>query len=147
MNHLSKSPAETQRIAADFIKTIVKEGRLTQGPVIIGLTGDLGTGKTVFVQGLAKGLGIDPKHYVNSPTFTLVNEYEGPSVKLIHVDLYRIERPLEIETLGLDDFWRPHHIIAVEWVEKAPDFEKYLDFQVHLTNISPTERKIEILAC
>jgi tRNA threonylcarbamoyladenosine biosynthesis protein TsaE len=68
--HVSKSASQTANIAADFGRTL-KPGR------VIGLIGDLGAGKTTFVQGLARGLGIDPDYYVNSPTFTLINEYRG----------------------------------------------------------------------
>jgi tRNA threonylcarbamoyladenosine biosynthesis protein TsaE len=70
---------------------------------------------------MAKGLGIDPDYYVNSPTFTLVNEYRGRGIPLVHVDLYRIEKPIEGETLGLDEYLASGAVVAVEWVERMPE--------------------------
>jgi tRNA threonylcarbamoyladenosine biosynthesis protein TsaE len=109
------------------------------------LVGDLGAGKTTFVQGLARGLGIDPEYYVNSPTFTLINEYRGKGPDLIHVDLYRIEKPLEGETLGLDEYLGSGAIVAVEWIEKWPELMSFLSFKVHLEVISDHQRSIEIV--
>src|SRR5262245_13327048 len=85
------------------------------------LTGPLGAGKTVFVRGMAEGLGIDPET-VRSPSFTLVNEY-GPSPagrRLVHLDLYRLEQPGEVEELGLADYLGGDAIVAVEWGERLP---------------------------
>ena len=88
---------------------------------IVTLTGPLGAGKTVFVRGLAEGLGIDPRH-VHSPSFTIVGEY-GPSAsgrRLVHADLYRVDRTSEIEDLGLADYLDSGCVVAVEWGEKLP---------------------------
>lgn len=147
MEVFSKSPRETLKFAAEFIKTIIEEGRVEQGPVVIGLTGDLGAGKTVFVQGLASGLGINPKYYVNSPTFTLINEYDGPKQRLIHVDLYRIEKAIDLESIGLVDYMKAGHVIAIEWVERLADSKIMVDFQVKLENMKETERRIGIEKC
>lgn len=136
MEFISKTTAETQKIGSDFTKTLI-----SKTPITVGLIGDLGSGKTTFVQGMAKGLGIDPRYYVNSPTFTMVNEYRGKNVDLIHVDLYRIEKPFEIETLALEEHLHPGRIVVVEWSEKL---EKKLDYQVRFEMISEKERKIEI---
>jgi tRNA threonylcarbamoyladenosine biosynthesis protein TsaE len=87
----------------------------------IALTGTLGAGKTVFVRGMAEGLGLDPRQ-VHSPTFTMVTVY-GPSASgrsLVHVDLYRIDQPAEIEDLGLDSLLEGDAVMAVEWGEKLP---------------------------
>jgi tRNA threonylcarbamoyladenosine biosynthesis protein TsaE len=135
--HVSKSASQTANIAADFGRT------LTSGRVI-GLVGDLGAGKTTFVQGLARGLGIDPDYYVNSPTFTLINEYRGQGPDLIHVDLYRIERPLEGETLGLDEYLASGAIIAIEWIERMPALEKLMTHKVEIREIAPNSREISI---
>ena len=126
MIHYSHSAAETQKIAAGFAKT-VKSGS------VIGLYGDLGAGKTTFVQGMARGLGVGVA--VTSPTFTLVNDY-GP---LIHVDLYRIEQPKEIETLGLEEY--RDRILVIEWAEKWNG----VDFRVSIKDRGGEERKIEII--
>lgn len=135
--HVSKSVSQTANIAADFGRT------LTPGRVI-GLIGDLGAGKTTFVQGLARGLGIDPDYYVNSPTFTLINEYRGQGSDLIHVDLYRIEKPLEGETLGLDEYLASGAIVAVEWIERMPALEKLMTHKVEIREIAPNSREISI---
>jgi tRNA threonylcarbamoyladenosine biosynthesis protein TsaE len=87
---------------------------LSPGTTVL-LYGDLGSGKTVFVRGLAAGLGLDPDE-VSSPTFTIVQEYRGP-VTLQHVDLYRLSPP-EVEDLGLEDLADPATVIAIEWAER-----------------------------
>ncbi len=131
MEYLSKSAAQTQKIGSNFAKKLT-------APVVIGLFGDLGSGKTTFVQGMAKGLGINPNYYVNSPTFTMVNEYKN----LIHVDLYRIEKPTEVETLALEEYAIPGNIVVIEWAEKM---SRRFDFEVHFEQISDKERRIEII--
>ena len=132
---ISRSPSETRRLGADFARRILK--RL---PAVVGLTGGLGSGKTTFVQGMATGLRLEPRHYVNSPTFTLVNEYGN----LIHVDLYRIEREEEIPDLGLEEYLLPERILVIEWAEKIPSSFLSLDFQVHFEAVSDRERRIRI---
>jgi tRNA threonylcarbamoyladenosine biosynthesis protein TsaE len=91
--------------------------RVQPGDVIL-LNGDLGAGKTVFVRGVARGLGA-PADDVSSPTFTLVQEYHG-RVTLYHVDLYRLE-PAEVADLGLDELTGADAVVAVEWGDRWPD--------------------------
>lgn len=96
-------------------------GLLRPGDIVL-LTGSLGAGKTVFVKGLAAGLGLDPGA-VHSPSFTIVSEH-GPApsgIKLVHVDLYRIDAAAEIEDLGLTDYLDGGHVLAVEWGEKISE--------------------------
>lgn len=83
----------------------------------IGLIGDLGAGKTCFVQGIAAGLEIPPEVRVTSPTFTLVNIYRGGRAALVHSDLYRIERAAELVELGLDDLIG-EAVVCVEWADR-----------------------------
>jgi tRNA threonylcarbamoyladenosine biosynthesis protein TsaE len=85
------------------------------GDVIL-LHGELGAGKTAFVRGLARGLGVDPAE-VTSPTFTLIQEYAAPGVVLHHVDLYRLA-PREVDDLGLDELVSSGGIVAIEWPDR-----------------------------
>jgi len=93
-------------------------GQQLTGGEVVALTGDLGTGKTVLTRGIALGLGI-PMDRVSSPTFTLIQEYTG-SIPLIHVDLYRLERPNDISTLGLEEYFTPSTVVVIEWAERFP---------------------------
>lgn len=93
-------------------------GQQLTGGDVLALTGDLGAGKTVLTCGIALGLGI-PMDQVSSPTFTLIQEYSG-AIPLIHVDLYRLEGPSDISTLGLEEYFTPHTIVLIEWAERFP---------------------------
>ncbi len=86
------------------------------GDVLL-LIGDLGAGKTTLVQGICKGLDVKSKEYVRSPTFTLVNEYQG-KYQIFHIDLYRTETTGDIENLGLEEFLNGKGVCLVEWAEK-----------------------------
>ena len=90
---------------------------LEPGTVVL-LEGDLGAGKTAFVRGMAEGFGLDPAD-VSSPTFTIVQEYRGPSVTLQHVDLYRLS-PAEVADLALDDLLDDGSVMAIEWAGHLP---------------------------
>ena len=109
----TRSIDETQRLSQ-------KLGRLLNQPLIIALRGDLGSGKTAFVQGLAKGLEVPDKYYITSPTFTLINEYPG-RLPLMHVDLYRLDNVADLEDIGLDERLYDKAVIAVEWADKLSD--------------------------
>lgn len=109
MIHTSTSEADTRTIAASLAPT------LAAGSTLL-LSGDLGAGKTAFVRGLAEGLGLNPDD-VTSPTFTLVHEYRGGRLPLIHVDLYRLDRA-ELDEIGLDQDLAATGITAVEWSER-----------------------------
>jgi tRNA threonylcarbamoyladenosine biosynthesis protein TsaE len=105
------SEEETVAVGRELAST------LQSGDVVL-LVGDLGAGKTAFVRGLAEGLGVEPSD-VSSPTFTLIQEYRGGRVKLVHVDLYRLNDAREIEDLGLDELGASA-ILVIEWAEKLP---------------------------
>jgi tRNA threonylcarbamoyladenosine biosynthesis protein TsaE len=108
---ISHSPAETEALGAEW-------GRVAERGLVIGLSGELGAGKTQLVKGLARGLGITAR--VHSPTFTLVNEYGGGRLRLFHLDLYRLETPEQIHAAGLEDYLQPDGVTVVEWAERWP---------------------------
>jgi tRNA threonylcarbamoyladenosine biosynthesis protein TsaE len=105
---LTNSPEETRASARRLA------GELSPGAVL-ALHGDLGSGKTCFVQGLAEALGVQT--IVNSPTFTIINEYRG-RYPLYHVDLYRLNSASEAEEIGLEEFIKGDGVAAIEWPEK-----------------------------
>lgn len=107
---VSRGPGETRRLGARLGR------RLRAGDVVL-LSGELGAGKTVFVQGLARGLGFPGS--VSSKSFVLLGEYQGRTLKLYHADLYRLEDPRQAEELALDEYCRDG-ALAVEWPERAP---------------------------
>ena len=90
---------------------------LASGSIVL-IAGDLGAGKTAFVRGMASGLGIDPAD-VTSPTFTLVQEYRGGRLPLVHVDLYRLQS-VEVDDLGLDEMTQQGGAMAIEWPDRLP---------------------------
>jgi tRNA threonylcarbamoyladenosine biosynthesis protein TsaE len=108
---ITRSETETAGVGRDLAQT------LQPGAVVL-LFGDLGAGKTAFVRGLAEGLGVAAEE-VSSPTFTLMQEYRGGRVTLIHVDLYRLNDAREIDDLGLEELGE-HAVLAIEWAERLP---------------------------
>lgn len=113
----SENPEQTRRLG-------IKLGQLLQGGDIICLIGGLGAGKTAFAQGIGEGVGV--KTTMTSPTFTLIHEYSGSDpgreVRLIHMDLYRLNYPEEVEVIGVTDLFQADVIALIEWPEVAWDF-------------------------
>jgi tRNA threonylcarbamoyladenosine biosynthesis protein TsaE len=134
MTRISTSAEETQAIATELARGLVP------GSVLI-LTGDLGAGKTEFVKGVAKGLGIDDS--VTSPTFTLVHEYRGDQVTLYHLDLYRLNSEIELDEIGFDDCLSAGGICAIEWGNKYPGRLPKGYSEVRLTIGENNQRVIE----
>jgi tRNA threonylcarbamoyladenosine biosynthesis protein TsaE len=89
-------------------------------PKVVILRGGLGAGKTTLVKGIAEGFHAATADNVTSPTFTLVHEYRGPEVNVYHIDLYRVDTPRELETLGLDDLMTENSVLLIEWGDKFP---------------------------
>ena len=110
----------TTRTADETQKLGQTIGKWIERPLVIGLTGDLGSGKTAFVQGLAEGLEVPGQYYITSPTFTLINEYPG-RLPLFHIDLYRLEDSGDLQDLGLDELLYDQAVFAIEWAEKMSD--------------------------
>ena len=113
-------------------------------PKVVLLRGDLGAGKTTLVKGIAAGFEAAEEEDVTSPTFTLVHEYRGPHANLFHIDLYRIDTPRELETLGLDDLRSDNSILLIEWGEKFPGLIEQCDFEIALERVGENERRIRI---
>jgi tRNA threonylcarbamoyladenosine biosynthesis protein TsaE len=109
---------------------------------VIALSGDLGAGKTRLVKGFARGLGASGR--VHSPTFTLVNEYGDGRLKLFHLDLYRLETPEQLGSVGLDEFLQPEGISIIEWAERIEHWEPGIRdlIKVRLEIIGENERRI-----
>ena len=110
MEYRSNSPGETEALGAALAK-------LLWPGAVVAFTGDLGAGKTAFVRGMAQGLGVAGR--VTSPTFTIVNEYEGGRLPLFHFDLYRLASSDELFEIGWEDYLRRWGVCAVEWSENA----------------------------
>ena len=109
MEIVSHQPADTEAIGEVW-------GRAARPGTVIGLSGDLGAGKTQLVKGIARGLGISER--VHSPTFALVNEYESGRLPLSHLDLYRLETRAQIVGAGLEDYFQPNGVAVIEWIER-----------------------------
>ena len=112
MEYISNSAQETEALGERLA------ARLRPGDVI-AYTGDLGAGKTAFTRGMARGLGVVGR--VTSPTFTIVNEYEGGRLPLFHFDLYRMDSPEELFDIGWEDYLARGGVCAVEWSENVAD--------------------------
>lgn len=107
---ISHSPEQTLAIGEQW-------GRAAQPGWVIGLSGELGAGKTQLVKGIARGLGSPAR--VHSPTFTLLNEYGGGRLPLFHLDLYRLNSPAEVMGAGLEEYLvNPTGVTVVEWIER-----------------------------
>jgi len=133
---LSDSADQTRRLAQKIAADL-------DSGVVLALTGDLGSGKTCFVQGLARGLQVPEQCPITSPTFTLVNEYSG-RLPLFHVDLYRIEDVADIEDLGLDDLLDGEGITAIEWAERIRSMLPEDFMEIHFEILDDERRKITI---
>ena len=153
MEKVTRSAEQTQKLAAEFAKKL-------KGGEVLCLYGDLGSGKTTFVQGLAKGLGI--KKRILSPTFVLMRSYNISGLEnwriselakdayLYHIDLYRIGSAKETEMLGLQEILDdPQNIVAIEWAEKIKDILPSKRIEVYFEHIDENTRRIRIqpLSC
>jgi len=135
---ISKSPEETQALGERW-------GREAQAGQVIGLSGDLGAGKTQLVKGIARGLVVTER--VHSPTFTLINSYNGGRLSLFHLDLYRLETREQIIGAGLEEFfYGPAGVAVIEWAERwfveAQTFPARFR-RVRIETSGETERRID----
>ncbi|HRY60117.1 MAG TPA: tRNA (adenosine(37)-N6)-threonylcarbamoyltransferase complex ATPase subunit type 1 TsaE [Patescibacteria group bacterium] len=137
----SKSRKQTQKIASDFAKKL-------KGGEILCLYGNLGTGKTTFIQALAKALGV--KENVTSPTFVLMKQYRIMNKKsriknFYHLDVYRLTEPEQALDLGVEEIWSdPHNIIAIEWADKISEILPEKKIDLCFESLDENKRKITI---
>ena len=113
-------------------------------PRLVLLRGDLGAGKTTLIKGIAEGFHAATQQDVTSPTFTLVHEYRGPEVNVYHIDLYRVDTPRQLETLGLDDLIANDSVLLIEWGEKFPRFVRERDVEIAIERTGDTTRRFLI---
>ena len=130
----TKNEAETEELGCRLARSI-------DGGTVIAMYGDLGAGKTAFVRGMAKGLGLDCR--VSSPTFTIVNEYLGER-ELIHFDMYRLSSADELFDIGWEDYISRGAVCAVEWSENVEDAFYGDEIRVTIEKLSDSERKVTI---
>jgi len=134
--HQSHSPAETEAIAAE-LATRIAAGQC------IGLYGELGAGKTQFVRGLVRGLG-GRERSVSSPTFMLLNVYDGGRLTVYHLDAYRVRGSADFQDIGFAELLEQGGLVVIEWADKVLELLPVVRIDVRLETIGPEERSIEI---
>lgn len=134
---ITSSAEETTEWGREFAKRL-------KAPVLVLLSGDLGTGKTTLTKGLVAGLGAANENDVTSPTFTLVHVY-GREAKVYHADLYRIESFHDFETLGMEDLFASPAVAILEWSEKFPLPSPWPQVRVRLEHLGGDKRRITVL--
>ena len=128
------SEAETERVGAEFASKL-------PGGTVVAFYGELGSGKTAFVRGMARGMGLSCR--VSSPTFTIVNEYEGDRA-LFHFDMYRLGSGDELFDIGWEDYLARGAVCAVEWSENVEDAFTGEEILVRFEKTGPNDRRIII---
>ena len=136
LNIHTASPEETIRMGALI-------GNALSEPTIIGLVGDLGCGKTVFVKGLARGLAVRKEYPVTSPTYTFINEYPG-RLPLFHVDLYRINSMDELTDIGFDDVAAGDGVVVIEWADRLLDTRISFDMKIDINMTGDNTRSYRV---
>ncbi len=133
----TRGPDETRRLGELF-------GSLLPGGTVVALTGELGAGKTVLTKGLARGLGVTDDREVTSPSFVLVNEYQG-RVPIYHLDLYRLPEAAEVEELGWTEFMGGPGVTVVEWAERAAELlpQDRIDIDIHWVGLEERAFRFE----
>ena len=135
----SHSPDETIALGRELAKSLLP-------PKLVLLRGELGAGKTTLVKGIAEGFKAASQEDVTSPTFTLIHEYRGPEVNVYHIDLYRVDTPRQLETLGLDDLMGKDSVLLIEWGEKFARFVRERDVEIALERAGEDVRRITMIA-
>ncbi len=139
----------TTHSGADTVEVGRKLVRLLTPPQLLLLKGDLGTGKTTLVKGIAQALDAAEPDEVTSPTFTLLHEYDGSldgrAIKLYHIDVYRLESERQLETLGLDELLTQDALVLVEWGDKFKSIRKKATGEIEIALAGGDERKITVI--
>lgn len=131
---LTRSPRQTMSWGSRL-------GRLLKGGEIIALIGELGTGKTCFVRGVAQGLEVGKDAWIRSPSFTLINEYQG-RLPVYHIDLYRVETRAQLEGLNLREYLYADGASLIEWFENLPAGEVDAYLEVRMTHVDGNRRQL-----
>ncbi len=139
MNITTRNENETRKLGRHI-------GELAEPGLVLALYGGLGSGKTVLVRGLARGLGVSEKTPITSPTFTLINEYAGRLV-LFHADLYRIAHCAEIEEIGFFEIFNGKSVAAVEWAENCERLLPSDRLEIRFRDPEPDIRNLSLNAC
>jgi tRNA threonylcarbamoyladenosine biosynthesis protein TsaE len=138
----------TTHSGADTVEVGRQLARLLAPPQLLILRGDLGTGKTTLVKGIAQALDAAEPDEVTSPTFTLLHEYDGEldgrAMKLFHLDVYRLEGERQLETLGLDELLTPDALVLVEWGEKFKSIRKKATGEIAISSEGGDARRITV---
>lgn len=119
-------------------------GQCLFSPLVITLVGDLGSGKTVFVQGLARGLDVPESYYVTSPSYTLINAYPG-RLALYHADLYRLAGGADLQDIELPDLVRGEGVVAIEWADRIDARDLGAHLAVTIATTGAATRNIQML--
>ncbi len=129
---VTKSAGETVELGS-------KIGAFLLANDVLALIGSLGAGKTTLIQGIAEGLGV--KDYVTSPTFIIINEYQG-RLPFYHADLYRLDKAEDIEDLGIEEYFSRGGVCVIEWAEKLGELKPKVCHEIKIEIVAETERKI-----
>lgn len=141
---ITKSSNGTQKFAQEFALRSKILLRRTKGSLVIALFGNLGSGKTTFVQGLALGLGV--KERIISPTFIIIRQHKFNDKDFYHVDLYRVQELNELKELELEEILNnKDRIVAIEWAEKIRDLLPKKRIEIYFENLGEDKRKITVL--
>jgi tRNA threonylcarbamoyladenosine biosynthesis protein TsaE len=137
VEHLSRSPDQTQQIAADLARTLAPSSTLA-------LHGNLGAGKTQFVRGLLTGLGGNPRA-VSSPTYVLLNIYDTGRLPLFHLDAYRVAGPEDFDAIGFNELLEQNAIVVVEWADRVTELLPPDTIHIRIEPIDQTSRRITVI--
>jgi tRNA threonylcarbamoyladenosine biosynthesis protein TsaE len=133
----SKSPNETIELGRNL-------GLQLKGGEVVAICGQLGSGKTHLIKGIAAGAGAKDSKHVNSPTFVIVNEYTG-RLDIYHIDAYRLDSVSEFDMLGFDDFCYPQSVVLIEWADKVESVLQTMDYiRIELEHAGETKRTIHV---